>query len=158
MEPILFVQAGGTIDKDYLPGDNHHGYNFIIDEPAFEKILTQAKMNVPHSFSSASKNDSLDHTATDLQAIVQAVTGTPTKQIVVTHGTDAIKKTAEYLSRADVGHKTIVLTGARRPAAFIDTDAHFNLGAAVAAVQCLPPGIYITLHGQIVSWENYHPF
>ena len=35
---ILFVQAGGTIDKDYLATDDNHGYNFVIGESAWHAI------------------------------------------------------------------------------------------------------------------------
>jgi len=44
-----------------------------------------------------------------------------------------------------------VLTGALNPARFIDSDAVFNIGCAVAAVQCLPAGIWIAMNGRI--WD-----
>ena len=45
--------------------------------------------------------------------------------------------------------KTIVLTGAMEPAGFKSSDATFNLGSAIAAVQALPPGVYIAMSGRI---------
>jgi L-asparaginase len=36
-----------------------------------------------------------------------------------------------------------------QPARFKDSDAPFNLGLAVGAVQTLPPGIYIAANGRI---------
>jgi L-asparaginase len=47
--------------------------------------------------------------------------------------------------------KTIVLTGALNPARFRDSDAIFNIGCAVGAVQCLPPGVYIAMNGRV--WD-----
>ena len=43
--------------------------------------------------------------------------------------------------------KTIVLTGALRPAVQSDTDAFFNLGFALATCFTAPPGVYIAMHG-----------
>jgi len=45
--------------------------------------------------------------------------------------------------------KTIVLTGAMQPAAFKKSDAQFNIGFALAALQMLPPGVYIAMNGRI---------
>ena len=47
--------------------------------------------------------------------------------------------------------KTIVLTGALNPARFEGSDAEFNIGCAVGAVQSLPPGVYIAMNGRI--WD-----
>ena len=57
--------------------------------------------------------------------------------------------TANYLK--DVKDKVIVFTGSMEPARLRYTDAIFNVGCAVTAVQCLPPGIYITMNGQIFN-------
>ncbi len=66
---------------------------------------------------------------------------------VVTHGTDTMPETAEVLM--DLKGKTIVLTGALTPARFKTTDAMFNVGMAVAAVQVASPGVYIAMSGQV---------
>ncbi len=52
---------------------------------------------------------------------------------------------------AHLKNKTIVLTGAMQPASFKHSDAPFNLGGAVIAVQTLPPGVYIVSNGQILD-------
>jgi L-asparaginase len=36
-----------------------------------------------------------------------------------------------------------------QPARFHSSDAIFNIGYAVAAVQILPPGVYIAMNGRI---------
>ena len=68
-------------------------------------------------------------------------------RFVVTHGTDTMVETAEAL--AGLPDKSIVLTGALSPARFRTTDAVFNVGMAVAAVQLVEPGIYIAMSGQV---------
>jgi L-asparaginase len=50
---------------------------------------------------------------------------------------------------ANIPGKTIVLTGALSPARFKTTDAVFNVGMAVAAVQVVKPGVYIAMSGQV---------
>jgi L-asparaginase len=52
---------------------------------------------------------------------------------------------------ASIADKTIVLTGALAPARFRGSDAEFNIGCAVGAVQCLPPGVYIAMNGRV--WD-----
>jgi len=44
-----------------------------------------------------------------------------------------------------------VLTGALNPALFKGSDAVFNIGCAVGAVQSLPDGVYIAMNGRV--WD-----
>ena len=46
---------------------------------------------------------------------------------------------------------SIVLTGALNPARFRGSDAEFNIGTAVGAVQSLPAGVYIAMNGRV--WD-----
>jgi L-asparaginase len=50
--------------------------------------------------------------------------------------------------------RVVVLTGALNPARFRDSDAIFNIGCAVGAVQCLPPGVYIAMNGKVWNPES----
>ena len=43
----------------------------------------------------------------------------------------------------------VVLTGALSPARFRDSDAIFNIGCAVGAVQSLPEGVWIAMNGKV---------
>jgi len=74
----------------------------------------------------------------------------PHEYIIVTHGTDTMDQTARILD--GIKNKVIVLTGAMQPAKFISTDAEFNIGFALAAVQTLPYGVYLAMNGRI-----FHP-
>jgi L-asparaginase len=58
-------------------------------------------------------------------------------------------ETARALAR--IPGKVVVLTGSLSPARFKNSDAVFNVAAAVAAVQCLPPGVYLAMNGRIFS-------
>ena len=149
------IQAGGTVDKDYLPSDENHGYNFVIGESAFHSIIQRAGIPCAIGFTSACQKDSLDMDDDDRDTIKRIVSTTHEDKIIIMHGTDTILVTATHL--ADISDKVIVLTGAMRPERFRDSDADFNFGMAVGAVQCLPPGIYIALYGEVKCWDEYIP-
>ncbi len=46
-----------------------------------------------------------------------------------------------------LSNKTVVFTGAMQPARMRKTDAPFNLGFAIGALQCLDSGVYIAMNG-----------
>lgn len=83
----------------------------------------------------------------DRQAIRTACEEAAEPRILITHGTDTMSLTAEALR--GIPGKTIVLTGALAPARFRVTDAVFNLGLALGAVQSLPEGIFLAMNGTI---------
>ncbi len=62
-------------------------------------------------------------------------------------------ETAGVLGAAGL-EKTIVLTGAMVPYIFNNSDAVFNLGCAVTAVQVLPRGVYIAMNGRVFPWDD----
>lgn len=150
---ILFLQTGGTIDKDYPQGEDNHGYGFEIGEPAFVPILKRAKVSWGLIHRPLMKKDSLDMTDVDRAFIFEIVTNAHDTRIVITHGTDTIRDTAEALST--IKGKTVVLTGAMLPEKFKNSDADFNLGMAVCAAQHFLPGVYIALNGEVVHWNLF---
>ena len=94
------------------------------------------------------KKDSLEISDVDREEIKKQVKNSLERRIIITHGTDTMTDTAKY---SDIKDKVIVFTGAMEPAGLRYTDAIFNVGCAVTAVQCLPPGVYITMNGQIFN-------
>jgi L-asparaginase len=87
------------------------------------------------------------------RAVLDSCSRAEEDRIVITHGTDTMTTTAALLGAAAL-KKTIVLTGAMIPYQIQDSDALFNFGAAFAAVQLLPPGVYIAMNGKVFSWEQ----
>ncbi len=144
---VLFIQTGGTIDKNYPAGVNNHGYNFEITEPAFDRILKRIKPKFEYEAKLLLKKDSLDLEDKDRALILETCQNSSFDKIIITHGTDTMSQTAQTL--AAIKDKTIVITGAMLPEKFKDSDADFNLGTAIGALSSLPPGIYIALHGQV---------
>jgi L-asparaginase len=92
--------------------------------------------------------DSLEFEQKDRDAIACACNNSTENKILITHGTDTMTVTAEYLL-AQCPKKTIVLTGAMVPYKFGSSDGLFNLGSALAFVQILTPGVYIVMNGKV---------
>jgi L-asparaginase len=147
---IVFIQTGGTIDKDYPKKSG--GYAFEISEPAVKKILERVDPSFDFEVVSVLRKDSLDITEKDRRRITEACRETDSDKIIVTHGTDTMIETAKALSA--MKNKTIVLTGAFKPEKFTDSDASFNIGTAVGAINILGTGVYIAMNGRIHPWNN----
>jgi L-asparaginase len=145
---ILVITTGGTIDKTYF--DCLSEYQ-IIDSSA-AKLLKNAKVAYPYRVEEVCRKDSLELTDAERADIFRRTTEAPESRIVITHGTDTMAETAKLL--ASIHTKTIVLTGAFRPARFAESDAAFNLGMAFSAVQVAPAGVYLAMNGQIFDGLN----
>jgi L-asparaginase len=91
-------------------------------------------------------------TEKDRERILEACQKADADKIVVTHGTDTMIETARKLSR--VKNKAIVLTGAMKPEKFVDSDASFNVGAALGALSVLSNGVYVAMNGLVLPWNK----
>lgn len=146
--PIHILTTGGTIDKVYFDARS----DFEVGDPQIDEILRRAGVAVPYAVETLMRKDSLDLTDEDRAAIAARVRACDGPRIVITHGTDTMAETARSLG--DVGGKTVVFVGSLSPARFKGTDAEFNIGFAVAAVQTLPPGVYIAMNGQVFEADK----
>jgi len=147
---ITFIQTGGTIDKDYPRKTK--GYAFEIADPAVTRILQPANPNFEFEVLTVLKKDSLEITEAEREDIYQACKEASGDKIIITHGTDTMIETARTLSAID--NKTIILTGALLPERFSNSDAPFNIGAAIGAINVLSPGVYIAMNGRIYAWDQ----
>ncbi len=141
---ITVLATGGTIDKVYnLAGQLEIGL------PAAQRLLEVLRTDLRIEVRSVVAKDSLDITDADRQTLANEVDELDTASVVITHGTDTLTDTAEYLSRhRSVTSKVVVLTGALQPAAMAVNDAALNLGAALMASQTLAPGVYVCMSGR----------
>ena len=139
--------TGGTIDKVYF--DALSAYQ--VGEPAAASVLAAMRVEVPYEVTQLMRKDSLEITDADREAICRAVLDAPQAKILVTHGTDTMDQTAQALQRALLARpdKSVVLTGALLPGAFRDTDAIFNLGFALGALQAMDGGVCLAMNGRL---------
>ncbi|HTH72033.1 MAG TPA: asparaginase domain-containing protein [Candidatus Pristimantibacillus sp.] len=147
---VLFLQTGGTIDKDYPRLTR--GFAFEITMPAVKRILSRVSPIFNYTVKTVLRKDSTEITDKDRQNILAACISAAADKIIVTHGTDTMIETAEVLAR--VPDKVIILTGAMRPEKFSDSDAPFNVGVAIGALQVLRPGVYVAMNGRVYSWDK----
>jgi L-asparaginase len=140
---LHIITTGGTIDKIYFDAKS----DYQVGDPVIGQLLERMGVGFAFSVESAMRKDSLDMDDSDRQKIRQLAERCSEECVLITHGTDGMVATAKAL--AGIPDKRIVLTGALQPAAFAESDAVFNIGCAIGAVQSVPPGVYIAMNGQV---------
>ncbi|MHB8425572.1 MAG: asparaginase domain-containing protein [Gammaproteobacteria bacterium] len=143
MNKLRVFTTGGTIDKIYFDAKSE----YEVGGPQIGDILRETDAGFPFEITPLMRKDSLDMTDADRELIRHAIQDCREKHVLITHGTDTMVETAVKLQ--DIPGKTVVLTGALNPARFRGSDAIFNIGGAVVAVQSLPPGTYIVMNGRV---------
>ena len=137
---VHIFTMGGTIDKDYPRFTAGYAFEFG-DIPAAKHILDHhPNLGITYHVTSISKKDSQEITNDDRSLLANAIQKIAKQRqstrIIVTHGTDTMIETAEYIEKElaeKLSQCVVVFTGATKPAKFIDSDAAFNVGAAIAA-------------------------
>jgi L-asparaginase len=148
--PVRLFVTGGTFDKEY---DERTG-NLFFKDTHLRDMLKLGRCRVPVEVRTLMMVDSLEMDDHDRELIISQCRKSEQDRIVVTHGTDTMAETAQALGKAALPGKTIVLTGAMIPFAFGSSDGLFNLGAALAFAQSLPPGVYVAMNGRVFDWDN----
>jgi len=143
---ILFIQTGGTIDKDYP--HTTKGWAFEFGEPATYRILEKLNPSFEYEVVTACQKDSLELTDSDRDKMVKIIQSSSATKYIITHGTDTMVETAKFLQE-HLNNKLIIITGAMLPERFSNSDAAINLGAAIGAANLLDTGIYIAMHGVV---------
>lgn len=148
MSVRIFV-TGGTFDKtyDYIRGE------LYFEDTQLPEMMRLGRNTVEIRLRTLMMVDSLEMTDQDRELIARNCITCEEEQILITHGTDTMVKTARKLAHTVFG-KTIVLTGAMVPYRFGSSDGFFNLGSALAFVQVLPPGVYVVMNGRYFHWDN----
>jgi len=148
---IKVFTAGGTIDKIY--SEEKGTYNFSFGKPAIREIVEEkVKLNFEYDIERLLARDSLEMTVEDRQLIKKACEEAIANKILITHGTDTMIETAKVLS--EIPDKVIILTGASQPYKFRESDAEFNIGVAVGALNVLDKGVYIVMNGRVYEWDK----
>ena len=140
---IKIFTTGGTIDKVYF--DAQSAYS--VGDPQISTILSGSLFQPDYEVEELFQKDSLEITDEDRQMIRSRIEAEKTSQILITHGTDTMVDTARALR--GLSGKVIVLVGSLSPARFKGSDAEFNIGFAMGALQSLPFGVYIAMNGRV---------
>lgn len=149
---IRIITTGGTFDKlyDAVKGE------LTFRESQLPRILQQARVTLPVHLDALFAVDSLQMTESQRQDIVDDALSCVEKRVIVVHGTDTMVKTARLLesSLKDDDEHVFVFTGAMIPYSLENSDAIFNLGTALSAVQLLDKGVYVAMGGRIFPASN----
>jgi L-asparaginase len=146
---LRIIITGGTFDKDY---DEINGI-LTFRDTHLPEILRRVRITALVNLEINQLMDSLDMKPANRRAILESCRNSPDAEIVIVHGTDTMVETARLLGEANL-QKRIVLTGAMVPYAMAQSDAVFNLGCAVSAVQLVTPGVFIAMNGRVFPWNN----
>ena len=148
---IKVFTVGGTIDKMY--SEEKGTLNFSFGKQAVRELSdSKVKLNLEYDIERLLAKDSLEMNDEDRQLIKKACEGTIANKILITHGTDTMIDTARVLSV--IPNKVIVLTGASQPYKFRESDAEFNIGVAIGALNILDQGVYISMNGRVYKWDK----
>ena len=148
MKKLQIFTTGGTLDKIYFDALSE----FQIGDPVVGPILESVNVGFEFCVDELMRLDSLDMTDDHRQIIRQRVSDADAEYILIMHGTDGMVETAGWLG--EIANKKIIFTGAMQPAAFTDTDAVFNIGCAVGAIQMVEDGVYIVMNGQVFAADK----
>jgi len=146
---INIITTGGTIDKIYFDALS----DYKIGDPVIGDLLQRIGVGFQFEVHALMRKDSLELTDDDRQAIVDKVASCDSDTVLVTHGTDTMVESGKWI-KAQVPGKRVVLTGALQPAAFRETDAVFNIGCAIGALQFVSPGTYVSMNGQVFDVDK----
>lgn len=146
---IKILVTGGTFDKEYNPltGQLYFNHSHILE------MLRLGRSRLHIDIKTIMMMDSLSMTEEDRKKIVEECRAAKEEKILITHGTDTMSETVKLLGQS-ITNKTIILTGAMVPYAFGSSDGLFNLGSALAFLQTLPHGVYISMNGKCFTWDN----
>jgi L-asparaginase len=148
---IKVFTAGGTVDKMYSEAKGT--LNFSFGKQAIKEIAeSKVRFNFEYDIESLLAKDSLEMTDEDRELIRRACEASPEDKILITHGTDTMIDTARVLST--IPNKVIALTGASQPYKFRESDAEFNIGVAIGALNALKRGVYICMNGRVYDWDK----
>lgn len=144
---IKIFSVGGTIDKVYFDALS----NYQVGFPSVREILGNLPIAFEYEIESILRKDSLDMDESDRERLRDRVSRDSSRHILITHGTDKMVASARMFSGTD---KTIVFTGAMEPACFKSSDAVFNIGCAVGALQSRDRGVYLVMNGKVFDPEH----
>lgn len=144
-KPVLVITTGGTFDKTY----DVVGERFQLSGESQVPFIAEQAYLADLEFRHLLKIDSLDMDSEDRAEIAKTVAESPRDRIVIVHGTSRMIDTGKFLSEQFQTTKTIVLTGALKPARYDGIEASSNFSAAICAARYRAPGVYIAMHGLV---------
>ena len=147
---IYIITTGGTIEGlDYENQENEKKQS----KRTIAEFLESANVSFSYIIEKVFNKDSRSITNEDRSFLLKRIKTSNAENILITHGTFTMEDTAAYIGRQEL-KKTIVLVGSFIIGNSKNTDAPFNLGYSICALQFLKPGVYVAMNGRIFHWSN----
>lgn len=147
---IKIITTGGTIGGIENELEENEPRDFDSKIGGF---IDDANLSFEYLIEKALNKDSRFITLKDRELLAQKIQSSENDKILITHGTITMVETAKFLGKLNLDN-TIVLVGSFILGTETKTDAPFNLGYAICALQTLGRGVYIAMNGKIFSWNN----
>eukprot|EP00501_MAST-03F_sp_TOSAG23-6_P001112 GSMAST32.ASY1.ANO1.1155.1 assembled CDS len=147
---VTLIQMGGTIDKMYPVGDGSEpngGAKAMIGDSATARLFALLPIGFTYDVISLCRRSGTAKNE-DLNRLVRICSIAESNKILVTHSEEGMVQTAQYLRQnilaagkhGALSKKTIVFTA---------SDADFNVGVSVGALNVLKRGVFICMNGRV---------
>ena len=152
---IIVLTTGGTIEKSYDELDG----SLNNRESQIQKYVLD-KLRLPYTslqVSSVMAKDSLSMKDKDRDIIYRVIENCFEQNvpIVIIHGTDTMELTGRYCYEQNPTPPVpVIFSGAMKPVGFEDSDGRQNITEAIHSCKLLPPGWYISFHGEVFKIPN----
>lgn len=145
--PVLVIQCGGTIDKEYPKSVGGYDFEYSGEGPSgAERVLRSLKMEFDFEFHSCCLKDGRDITPQDCTNMVKAIAEHTARLVMITHDTAGIEASARAvhaaLSKARVRDRVVAFVGSSLPECFEQSDAPVYIGMVLGAFPQLCAGVH----------------
>ncbi|MES2971597.1 MAG: asparaginase domain-containing protein [Patescibacteria group bacterium] len=152
---VHIIKMGGTIEFIDPAYDNFNKKLLKLDANIDSYLHNLVQPHFNFSTEQVAEKDSRDINEEDRERLVKAIQSSPHQNILITHGTFTMLKTAQFLTKQGFSNKKIILTGSMIPIiGFAASDAGFNLGFAIASFLNIEPGVYLSMNGGIFNSDE----
>jgi L-asparaginase len=151
---ISLISTGGTIEKTYDELSGVLANRVSVLDVMLASLQLQG---VSIDRVALMNKDSLEMSESDHDLIAETAEreGRSHDGVVIVHGTDRLARTGDRIcQKLGRPRVPIVLTGAMRPYLMRNTDALQNLTEALLAAQILSPGVYVSMHSQVLQFPG----
>lgn len=144
------ITTGGTIDL--VSTDTSGKYTF--EQSIIPSVIEQGWIHFSANWTHLPPIDSLYMDNPYRDSIVDACRNSSAEKVLITHGTDTMVETAQYLVEKISG-KVVVLVWAMIPLREPNTDGYMNLGYAFGVLQLQTQAwVFIAMNGQTFFPRN----
>ena len=149
-ETIKIISCGGTFEKKYDPISG----NLVFNKSCINELIKKSRSTKTFSFENIMMIDSLDMNDEHRIQIANNVNESKEEKILIIHGTDTMVKTGKTIATNKRLGQTVVITGAMIPESMDNSDAFFNFGYALCAIDFASPGVWIAMNGYLFECNN----